>query len=488
MNVHTTLFQTLIVRSLLLVFLVVGCGMADVPRLVSQQNIIDPLENLQREFSEHRFGMFICYNIMSYGARWGEANHSIEEINPQPLDCDQWADAAISAGMTYGLLTTKHHEGFCLWDSATTEYDVAGAPYKQDVVKKFVDAFRKKGLGVGLYYSICDSTHHIGRKALAPDRIEFIKTQLTELLTNYGKIDFLFFDGWYWNTGHNQVSFREIRELIRELQPACLVSDNTHIQGYYRNDYVMFEYPMGAYPPADNQLCSAICDKLVGGNGWFWGEHTPAQKGLDPQKAVKMLKELEERYCTYMLACLPNRNGLLEENQLNLLADIGKLWEPDMERPPLPPQPKHISYSVMPVNAEASSGDASLAIDGRMNGVKYTEWTTDREFPQHITIDLGKSWSGLEALTCVPAHRMKPERSIKEGNVTQYRVSISQDNVSFKIVSEGEWEADARVHTALFDNCVARYVKLEVLGANGDFAQVGEIDIGAWSADPQPAD
>ena len=443
------------------------------------------LENRQREFSEQRFGMFICYNIMSYGARWGEANHSIDEFNPQGLDCDQWADAAISAGMTYGLLTTKHHEGFCLWDSATTEYDVGGTEYKQDIVKKFVESFRKKDLGVGLYYSIWDSTHGITKEPLTRDRVEFIKTQLTELLTNYGKIDFLFFDGWYWKTGHNEVSFREIRNLIRELQPECLVSDNTHIQGYYRNDYVMFEWPMGAYPPEDNRLCSAICSKIIGGNGWFWGKKTTGLTGTDPNEVVKSLKEFEERYCTYMLATLPDRNGLLEENQLTCLAEIGKLWEPDTTRPPLPAQPKFISYSVMPKSAEASSGDASLAIDGRMNGNKYTEWITDGAFPQHITIDLGESWSGLEALTCVPAHKMKPERSVVDGNVTQYRIYLSTNNEDFTQVGEGEWEADARVHTATFDRSAARYVKFEILAAHGGAAQVGEIDIGAWSAEPK---
>jgi hypothetical protein len=77
-------------------------------------------ESLQRAFIEQRFGMFICYNIMSYGTTWGEKGYDISTFNPQSPDCSQWAEAAASAGMKFGLLTTKHHEGFCLWDSRFT--------------------------------------------------------------------------------------------------------------------------------------------------------------------------------------------------------------------------------------------------------------------------------------------------------------------------------------------------------------------------------
>ena len=112
------------------------------------------IEKAKEDFIDQRFGMFICYNIMSYGAKWGEANFPINTFNPQKIDCNQWADAAVSAGMKFGLLTTKHHEGFCLWDSKFTKYDVASTDYKKDIVKQFSEAFRAKGLGVGLYYSI----------------------------------------------------------------------------------------------------------------------------------------------------------------------------------------------------------------------------------------------------------------------------------------------------------------------------------------------
>ena len=237
-------------KQIIILIIAIGLLSCNSNRGVSgDQDFYRSIEQLQRDFMENRFGMFICFNIMSFGAEWGEANYPIESFNPEKLDCRQWADAAVSGGMTYGLLTTKHHEGFCLWDSETTDYDIASSPYKKDIVKQFVDAFRDKKLKVGLYYSIWDSTHDIEKGKMDATKMDIVKKQLTELLTNYGKIDFMFFDGWYWQMGHREVSFSEIRELIRKLQPECLVADNTHLQGSYHNDYIMFEGPFGAYPP-----------------------------------------------------------------------------------------------------------------------------------------------------------------------------------------------------------------------------------------------
>ena len=147
---------------------------------VVQVGAID-LQQLKEDFIDKRFGMFICYNIMSYGARWGQANYPIDSFNPQKLDCEQWAKAAVSAGMTFGLLTTKHHEGFCLWDSKYTSYDVASTPYKKDIVRQFVDAFRRYDLAVGLYYSIWDSSHGGDKGEIDEQKMAFIKGQIHEL-------------------------------------------------------------------------------------------------------------------------------------------------------------------------------------------------------------------------------------------------------------------------------------------------------------------
>ncbi|MEG1380595.1 MAG: alpha-L-fucosidase, partial [Bacteroidales bacterium] len=105
-----------------------------------------PLDSLQQAFLDLRFGMFIHYNMPTYSIHdWPDPNMAAELFSPTQLDCNQWADAALSAGMTYGCLTTKHHSGFCVWNTQTTDYHVGNTPYGKDVVRQYVDAFRSRG-------------------------------------------------------------------------------------------------------------------------------------------------------------------------------------------------------------------------------------------------------------------------------------------------------------------------------------------------------
>lgn len=173
------------------------------------------LDSLQQAFLDLRFGMFIHFNMPTYSTHdWPDPFMPAAEFNPEKLDCRQWADAAVSAGMRYGCLTTKHHSGFCIWPTETTDYSVSASPCKRDVVKEYVEAFRQRGLKVCLYYSILD-THHNIRAGWANNKehLSFIKDQLTELLTNYGEITCLVLDGWdaEWSRiSYDDISFREI--------------------------------------------------------------------------------------------------------------------------------------------------------------------------------------------------------------------------------------------------------------------------------------
>jgi alpha-L-fucosidase len=121
-----------------------------------------PLLQLQQEFMDLRFGMFIHLNMATFEQReWGDPKASPKLFNPAHLDTDQWAQAARSAGMTYGCLTTKHHDGFCLWPTKTTSPSVSDATFNHDVVKAYSDSFRRHGLKVCLYFSILDLRAHI---------------------------------------------------------------------------------------------------------------------------------------------------------------------------------------------------------------------------------------------------------------------------------------------------------------------------------------
>src|SRR5205823_2362348 len=133
-----------------------GCQSGSAQNPDSGRPAAMPLEDLQRSFVELRFGMFLHFGILTYTGSWAQPNLDITMFNPTQLDPNQWADAAVSAGMKFGVLTTHHHDGFALWDSQVSTFDVGSIPWmdgKGDVVRAYVDAFRGHGLLPGLYYS-----------------------------------------------------------------------------------------------------------------------------------------------------------------------------------------------------------------------------------------------------------------------------------------------------------------------------------------------
>src|SRR5689334_3658500 len=151
---------------------------------------------LQKALVDRRFGMFLHFNMGTYhDAEWVDPGQDPMSFAPTALDCGQWADAAAAAGMTFAVLTTKHHDGFCLWPSRHTSYTVANSGYRHDIVRRYVDAFRARGVTPCLYFSIWDRTVGVEAPVSRAD-IDFVKAQLTELLTGYGPIPMLITDGW----------------------------------------------------------------------------------------------------------------------------------------------------------------------------------------------------------------------------------------------------------------------------------------------------
>src|SRR5579863_134481 len=187
------------------------------------------MTELQQAFADLRFGMYIHLNMATYEQReWGDPKASPKLFNPRALDTDQWARAALSAGMSYGCLTTKHHDGFCLWPTGTSSPSVKDSSFQGDVVRSYVDSFRKHRLKVCLYFSILDLRANIRPYVVTREKIELIKDQLRELLTNYGEVTALIIDGWNasWSRiSYDEVPFTEIYEHVKKLQPDCLVSD-----------------------------------------------------------------------------------------------------------------------------------------------------------------------------------------------------------------------------------------------------------------------
>lgn len=141
------------------------------------------------------------------------------------MDCDQWIHVAKEAGFRHIVLTTKHVDGFCLWDSKLTEYDVAASPVKTDVVGDVAKACEKYGVKLGLYYSLWDAREPSQAKDM-PRYVEYMKGQITELLTNYGPVCEFWFDAPWATPKDSDWCIPELRELIHRLQPNCAVTVN----------------------------------------------------------------------------------------------------------------------------------------------------------------------------------------------------------------------------------------------------------------------
>ena len=438
------------------------------------------IETLQRQFTDLRFGMFLHFGIRTFTrGEWGEANQDITRFNPEHLDCGQWADAAVSAHMKFGILTTKHHDGFCLWNSEYTDYDVASTPWENgegDVLRAYVDAFRSRGLEPCFYYAIWDNTAGIGNGPVTEDQMKIIEGQLTEILSNYGEIKMLFIDGWSWKMGHVEVPYPRIRKLVKSLQSSCLLIDNTHLPCLYDNDLIHYE--AGGKCPPDNTL-PALLSKLIyrqGGNGWFWDPDIPTASLMTPSAIQGDLEYLEPRWCSYILNCPPNPEGLLDSNIVSRLAEAGQVWSPDPNRPPLPKQNPQIQTFIVPESASATSGNALGAIDGKNDRFYYSVWKSSKDLPQSLTVDLGRVHE-VNIVYVVPNY-VPMVRPLEQGSIQSYRLYSSQNGTDFTMITEGEWASEPKMKVAAFGLTQARYIRLEALSAVDDFAAVTEIAIG----------
>jgi alpha-L-fucosidase len=185
------------------------------------------LNPLQISQIERGYGMFIHFGINTFNEiEWSKGNLPATSYNPTNLDCDQWIKTAKEAGFRYVILITKHHDGFCLWDSKYTEYDVAASPVKTDIVAEVSKACKKYGIKLGLYYSLWDRNFK-GYKNKETYN-QYMKNQLTELMTNYGEICELWFDGG-WDKKEADWDIPSVYKYVKEMQPKCLLTVNHSI-------------------------------------------------------------------------------------------------------------------------------------------------------------------------------------------------------------------------------------------------------------------
>lgn len=288
------------------------------------------VKQLQDEFLKLKFGMFIHFNLETFkGVQWVSGYHSPADFNPGGrIDTDAWADAAVSAGMKYAVLTVKHVSGFCLWDSKYTTYDVMhpDCPYQQDLVAQFIESFKSRGLKVGFYYCWRHPGFKGEFKVLPPEcdpathgleeQIDFQKKQIVELIEKYPEVFYL------WNDALDPkiMPADEALAFIRGLRPDLLASSNWWDWGKKGTPYADIAVKEMRQFPENNTAPGETCWCLE--QKWFWHEGFRAKTA---NQVLNLMTTVRSRNSNFLLNVGPDRNGRIIESSLETLAEIGKL-------------------------------------------------------------------------------------------------------------------------------------------------------------------
>ena len=318
-------------------------------------------------FTQARFGMFIHWGLYAIPAR-GEWVRSVEEMpkedympffhqfNPVDFDPKQWARAAKEAGMKYVVLTAKHHDGFCLFDSQYTDFKSTNTKCGRDLVREYVDAVRAEGLKVGLYFSIIDWYHddypHYGDKQHPMrddpaygnegrdfDRyLTYMHNQVRELCENYGKIDILWFDFSYedqYNVMRGEKwKATELVTMVRQLQPGVIIDNRLEVSGEgfgsmwegnptpYHGDFVSPEQiipPQGIQDKQGRDLVWEACVTM--NNNWGYCEYDRFYKPAS--MLIKKLVECVSKGGNMLLNVGPDAKGNIPPQSQAILKEIG---------------------------------------------------------------------------------------------------------------------------------------------------------------------
>jgi len=436
-----------------------------VPEVKAQVSDKTNLIHLQQAFVDLKFGMFIHYNIPTYMQEdWADPEAPAAIFNPKKLDCNQWAVAAKSANMSYGCLTTKHHSGFCIWDTKTTDYNVMKSPLKRDVVKEYVEAFRKQGLKTMLYYSVLDTHHKLRPGQITKEHIRMVKEQLTELLTNYGDITALIIDGWdapWSRISYEDIPFEEIYYLVKRLQPNCLVMDLNAAkypeEALFYTDIKSYEQGAGQHISKEQNKLPALSCLPINQN-WFWKESFPNDPVKDPFKLItENIVPFNKAYCNFILNVAPNRDGLIDDNVISALQKIGQNWKNDNTRFRLPEfDTPIVATNIAKFKASNSSWSADMWIMDFANDDNFsTAWVSNREVENpwyEVEFDRAKCFN---MVSIVDSRR----------NIKKYRLQYNE-NGCWKTLVEGSSEARIKIHR--FDRVWGEKVRILMDDCSGE--------------------
>lgn len=323
-------------------------------------------------FNEARFGMFIHWGLYAIPARgeWVRSTERItkeqykqyfDEFNPVDYNPREWARLAKKAGMKYAVLTAKHHDGFCLWDSKLTDYKATNTPAGRDLVREYLEAFRAEGLRVGLYFSIIDWAHpdyphykdrqhpmrdnpeYANEKRDFNRYLEYMHGQIRELLTGYGKLDIMWFDFSYSDSQNDmrgpKWKAQELIDMVRGLQPHLIIDNRLEGSGEYSGTILSmnpsdfagdFACPEQMIPPkgivneAGDTVPWEACITLNN----HWGYCASDSHYKSATMIIRMLAECVSKNGNLLLNVGPDARGRIPKASADILEEVGR-WIQD---------------------------------------------------------------------------------------------------------------------------------------------------------------
>ncbi len=308
-------------------------------------------------FVHDRFGMFIHWGLYAVPARheWVQSRELIapeeyrkyfERFDPVDYDPFEWAAAAADAGMKYVVLTTKHHEGFCLWDSRFTEYKVTNTPYGEDLLGPFVEAFRGEGLRVGFYYSLIDWHHpdfpidgihplrdlpnalELNKGRDVTKYADYLYNQVQELLTTYDPdvlwCDFSYPDSEYKGMrgkGHQDWQSERLLKMIREVSPKIVMNNRLDLPRDLADVHTPEQWQPREWVKVDGEpVVWEACQTFSGS----WGYHRDEMTWKSPGQLIRMLVNTVARGGNLLMNVGPTAKGTFDDRALDALDTYGE--------------------------------------------------------------------------------------------------------------------------------------------------------------------
>ncbi len=325
--------------------------MAEVPLPILPEPSHVPSEAQKKQIAR-RYGMFICFSVNTFvDKEWTDGSVPAKSYAPTAVEADQWVRVAKEAGMKFVLFVTKHHDGFCLWDSPLTEYDVGNSGNQTNVVVELAKACQKHGIGLALYYSLWDRKKNPNVKDVSLDAAynEYMLKQLGELFDmtkSYGPIVEFWFDGG-WVKPNSRWPLQEIYTLIKSRDPQCQVGINWTIGKPGNPDFHKINpdqqkvgYPIRYFPsdfrlgdpllPVDNDpklfshdgklyympFESTVCMSKC----WFYNTKDNVWKSVDELESI--YHKATQNDNILILNCPPDRNGKMRQKDIDLLMEL----------------------------------------------------------------------------------------------------------------------------------------------------------------------